>query len=308
MSKTAYQAFRGERADSINSTDENISTLDAAEDMITPILTDVSFTRTQRYQFAQIFELLAKNLKQTPSHTYVSVENENYSLPQNRGISGHLAKRNIPRRVSENVFTITFIWQLVFILGLEAVDAITKHEITKERPYYISGVAVLVLFEIANLILCLSVTVKLFKQYKHRNTSMKFLFHAYISTLFLFGGMYTFTAWVFPDSFTNLSHKTSKFRTLYLYSQLIFTSISTGTLCGASHVTAAHVTTEFMMSFQMLISFLYFASILSEVLNPSTAVGGRVKETLRKVKSKIGEHTSGSGVGKKKKSRKLMNI
>ena len=46
-------------------------------------------------------------------------------------------------------------------------------------------------------------------------------------------------------------------------------SISTGTLCGATTISASHLLTEAIMCVQMLLSFLYFTSILSEVVNPA---------------------------------------
>ena len=66
--------------------------------------------------------------------------------------------------------------------------------------------------QLSNLVLCLSVTLKLFKQYKHKTVVMRFLAHSFIATIFLFAGMYTLTAWILPNAFVGgiMEHHDSK--------------------------------------------------------------------------------------------------
>ena len=214
-------------------------------------------------------------LEQRQEENSLPTENESPRTdtdPPASAITVHVAKRRkIPRWMSENIFIITLAWQLTCVGSLELVDMFTHDQINrKEKKFFIVGIVLLVILQLVNMAACLSVTIKLFKQYRHQNTSMKFLFHCYISILFLFGGIYTLIAWISPHMFTNVRDLSkSSVRTLDLYSQLLFMSISTGTLCGATTISASHVLTESIMSLQMLLSFLYFTSILSEVVNPS---------------------------------------
>ena len=250
--------------DGINSISPDGVTFDTG--ILSTIINDEDTTEGEKYRLAHVFERIARNIRDVPRYTYAS--EESYCLPKWRGRS--FRKPKIPKSVSENIFFITVIWQCLCVLSLEVVDEITdQRSERKKNPYFIAGLFVIVTLYISNVILCFSVNVKLLKQYKHKNTSMKFLLYSYISILVLFGGMYTFTAWVLPESFANITCKHKSFVVLHLYTQLLFVSISTGTLCGATNVTASHVLTELMMSFQMLLSFLHFASIISEVLHPS---------------------------------------
>jgi len=181
-------------------------------------------------------------------------------------------KRRIPTKVTENIFIITVVWQLLCVGALELVDALDRKFEKKNPTIFVVGVVIMVIFQISNLVLSFSVSVKLTKQYMHQTATMKFLLQSYLSTLFLFGGLYTSIGRLRPDWFDNLTgHRNDRVYALELFSQLLFTSISTGTLCGAASVTAVHPVTEIMMSLQMMLSFVYFASILSQVINPSLA-------------------------------------
>lgn len=230
---------------------------------------DTSINVDQKLQFAQLLESTATKpkdvIKRQDDKTdgNCSEEVETVCQPTRK-------QRRIPRYISENIFVITFVWQLVCVVGLEAVDGLTRDEVKrKEKWYFIIVIVIMVILQLINMFACLSVTIKLFKQYRHNNTSMKFLLRCYIAILFLFGGVYTFIAWMFPITFVGIrDNKDSKIRTLNLYSQMVFTSISTGTLCGSASINASHLVTETLMSLQMLLSFLYFTTILSEVVNP----------------------------------------
>jgi len=231
-----------------------------------PILINENDSHPDRSYLAEILDKIAAELRQP------SFSNTDSCNGIKADMSKPKRKRKIPKLVSENIFIITFVWQFLCVLALEAIDALMKHKTKKrEKPWFILAVIIMVISQASNLILCLSVTLKLFKQYKHKTAGMRFLLHSFIATIFLFAGMYTLTAWILPDAFVGgiMEHHDSKVRALYLYSKLIFVSISTGTLCGAAHVSASLVVTELMMSLQMLLSFLYFASIMSEVVNPS---------------------------------------
>lgn len=199
----------------------------------------------------------------------------------------NIRRAKIPRSISEKVFFITFLWQLCCMAGLEIYNALTpRKEQHKDREHLSIVISIMVVLQLLNLCLCLSVSIKLYKEYKHKHTKLKFLVYSYIATLFLFGGVYTFIAWIYPRSFRGLrDFSKSKVQVLRLYSQLLFMSISTGTLCGSSGITAGDPIVESLMSIQMLLTFLCFTTMLSQVVSStnqvdnSTEISSRAEES-----------------------------
>ncbi|XP_012560705.1 uncharacterized protein LOC100198904 isoform X1 [Hydra vulgaris] len=172
-------------------------------------------------------------------------------------------------RLSERVFFITIFWQILCVIILEVIDIFHLKK-GEYQSYYIAEIAVMVVFQFTNLVCSIILKVKLTKQYIHKTATTKFLLQSYLSSLFLFAGIYSFVAHVLPESFSNvrIKHGESLYA-LGLYLQMLFTSISTGTLCGSSSIVAIHWFPEIVMGFQMILSFIYFGSIISQVVSPT---------------------------------------
>ncbi|XP_057303604.1 uncharacterized protein LOC130640995 isoform X2 [Hydractinia symbiolongicarpus] len=163
-------------------------------------------------------------------------------------------RRRIPVRVAENIFVITLVLQCLCLTTLALVDALASKFVRKQHTSYIAAVAVMVIFQFSNLLISLAFTVKLTKQYMHHTATMKFLLQSYLSTLFLFGGIYTLIARVMPKAFNGVrGHRAGKYFSLELYSELLFTSISTGTLCVLQH---------FLKVLQVLLLFTGYLKVL----------------------------------------------
>ncbi|XP_066915611.1 uncharacterized protein [Clytia hemisphaerica] len=223
---------------------------------------DPHFVMNEQFQAIQLAQILEKTAFEL--RVYSKRRFQRFTPKTRR-------KKKLPPCVTNNLFLITLVWQVISIM---------------------------VVFQFVNLVLSISATMKLKKQYIHKTASMKFMLQSYASTVVLFAGLYTFVAKINPHYFSGLEKvNRGDFRSVLLFAKLFFTSISTGTLCGAAKVTAVHFSTEFIMALQMLLSFIYFASILSQVLSPGD---GKSKDVMYKMLLEQNEQMLSHVTAKKK--------
>jgi hypothetical protein len=136
---------------------------------------------------------------------------------------------------------------------------------------------VLCLIELAHLIVVVLVSFKLAKQVLHRTASGIFLAQCYLSTLLLFAGIYTLLFRFSPTGWDQV-HLTSSDHPVLVYLMMLYFSISTATLCGTSKVEPAFWGAYIAVAIQMLLSFVYFASILSLSLIPTKKSTVKLRE------------------------------
>eukprot|EP00111_Clytia_hemisphaerica_P001229 TCONS_00003501-protein len=250
---------------------------------------DPHFVMNEQFQAIQLAQILEKTAFEL--RVYSKRRFQRFTPKTRR-------KKKLPPCVTNNLFLITLVWQLICIAMLEIIDVLFKRFERTEREYYYTVISIMVVFQFVNLVLSISATMKLKKQYIHKTASMKFMLQSYASTVVLFAGLYTFVAKINPHYFSGLEKvNRGDFRSVLLFAKLFFTSISTGTLCGAAKVTAVHFSTEFIMALQMLLSFIYFASILSQVLSPGD---GKSKDVMYKMLLEQNEQMLSHVTAKKK--------
>eukprot|EP00112_Aurelia_sp_Birch-Aquarium-sp1_P002059 Seg1224.5 transcript_id=Seg1224.5/GoldUCD/mRNA.D3Y31 product="hypothetical protein" protein_id=Seg1224.5/GoldUCD/D3Y31 len=179
--------------------------------------------------------------------------------------------QKIPPRITNNLLPITALWQILCLLALTIVD-VTYEKIEKDRNHTLSfniSIGIISAFQLVNLVLVFAATIKLTKQYIHKTASMRFIINGYLSMIVLFAGLYMLAYRFNSKCFVDSATREKKFEySVVIFIRMLNLSISTGTLCGAASATASEWYSALAMSLQMLISFVYFASFLSQVLSP----------------------------------------
>lgn len=167
----------------------------------------------------------------------------------------------------------TIILQLVFLVLLTIVDNLPRTDTGKKLAQQIGSFGMMIL-QIANLAIVMVISAQLAKQLKRRKVSGILLIQSYLATVLLFAGIYTATfrfdtkSWKFIEE----DKTANPVLIVEIYCKFLFFSVSTGTLCGAADALPKAWYTAIFASIQMLLSFMYFTSVLGSALVPSTEV------------------------------------
>eukprot|EP00118_Oscarella_pearsei_P013761 m.113297 g.113297 ORF g.113297 m.113297 type:complete len:310 (+) comp37458_c1_seq6:47-976(+) len=181
-------------------------------------------------------------------------------------------RKRIPKWITKNLLLLTLVWQVACVVALtvvELVDHVPDKKLVKDKTYIV-GVVVLAIFQGLNLLLVVFTSVKLAKQIIHHTASSLFLMQSYVSTLLLFAGFYTLIFRLDKKSFTGVTETSStddeekSVLIIELFLLMIYFSASNATLCGSSEVHPDIWYSLIFVILQMVLSFAYFASILSE--------------------------------------------
>ncbi|XP_062505347.1 uncharacterized protein LOC134182042 [Corticium candelabrum] len=198
---------------------------------------------------------------------YIAVQSlESHVRP--RPQTSYRQKPRIPSWMTKNLLLLSLVWQSACVFGLTIVELtndVPDRQLRRDRTYYISLV-VLVIFQTINLLVVILTSVKLTKQVMHHTASASFLFQSYASTLLLFAGMYTLLYRIETTCFTHVIDLEGEKSLLIveLFLKMLYLSSSTGTLCGACKISPEVWYSIMLVMTQMLLSFVYFASILSQ--------------------------------------------
>ncbi|XP_065061417.1 uncharacterized protein LOC135688480 isoform X2 [Rhopilema esculentum] len=219
---------------------------------------------------AQMADMLEKSARDLKTYTKLA-------RAKDRTVHQEKRKPRLPPRVTNNLLPITALWQVLCLLALTIVDVLYRN-IEKDDNHTLSytiSIGLMSGFQLINLCLVFAATVKLTKQYLHKTASNRFLINGYFSMIVLFAGLYMLIYRYENDSFVGFPSKKKKFEySVIVFIHMLNVSISTATLCGAANITAVEWYSALAMSFQMLVSFIYFASFLSQVLNPPRPASG----------------------------------
>ncbi|XP_048754539.1 uncharacterized protein LOC125665757 [Ostrea edulis] len=167
---------------------------------------------------------------------------------------------------------------IIFTVVLQGFNLLiqTLIDIWPEKDDYIELVVsclTMILMQVLNLILLLISSVKLVKQLFLKEVSAVLLAQSYMAAILVFAGIYTLTKRLAPDSWKDVREDVHKDPALIIemYCQFLYFSVSTATLCGTASVTPNKWYNYICVSIQMLLSFMYFASILGKVMAPVTS-------------------------------------
>ncbi|CAC5407099.1 unnamed protein product [Mytilus coruscus] len=131
--------------------------------------------------------------------------------------------------------------------------------------------ATMIILQLINLVLIIITSANLARQMVSgiQPVSWIFLIQSYIATLLLFAGLYTITKRLKPASWKYLREDVDDpVYIAIIYCKFLYFSVSTGTLCGNVDITPYDWYNCIFVSMQMLLSFMYFASILGHACMP----------------------------------------
>lgn len=182
-------------------------------------------------------------------------------------------RRSVYKLTGAKGISFTIILQLVCLVLLTLVDNLPRTDSGKKLAAQMGSVGMMIL-QISNLVIVILISAQLAKQLKRRKVSGILLMQSYVATLLLFAGLYTATFRFNPKSWKFIEEDMSANPALIveIYCRFLFFSVSTATLCGAADALPKSWYTSLFASIQMLLSFMYFTSVLSTVLVPFTEV------------------------------------
>lgn len=180
----------------------------------------------------------------------------------------------IPKRITNNLLLLTVVWQVLNIAAVSIAEAIESQthgkERTEDKSIFLLSVIIIAFFQTLNLILVSFTTVKLTKQIMHQTVTKSFLAQSFFSTTLLYAGLYTL-AYKFDHNSFDLHHPSttqSALSTPLVFSKMVYFSISTATLCGIAAIVPGLWPAQLIASIQMIMSYLYFASVLYLAVHP----------------------------------------
>ncbi|OWF41238.1 uncharacterized protein LOC110462753 [Mizuhopecten yessoensis] len=161
----------------------------------------------------------------------------------------------------------TLLLQGINLLIQTIIDIWSKKD--DDNAIVVSCVTMIVL-QLVNLILIMFSSVKLAQQLVGRKVNGILMVQSYFASILLFAGLYTVTSRLKPGSWKDIreSVEESPGLIIALYTKFLYFSVSTATLCGTASTSPFEWYNYIFVSLQMLLSFMYFASILGHALTP----------------------------------------
>lgn len=181
----------------------------------------------------------------------------------------------IPKRITNNLLLLTVVWQVLNIAAVSIAEAFESQSKGPDKPeeksIFLASVIIIALFQLLNLVLVSFTTIKLTKQIMHQTVTKSFLAQSFLSTILLYAGLYTLVYKFDHNSFElhNPSATATALRTPLVFFKMTFFSISTATLCGIASVVPGLWPAQLIASVQMIMSYLYFASVLYLAIHPN---------------------------------------
>lgn len=179
----------------------------------------------------------------------------------------HRWRFNIPKFITKNICIFSLILQTLNLIILTLIDIFPGQN--KNRTIILSAV-IMISLQLSHLVLVILTSVELARKLLSHSGNGFLLCQSYISTILLFSGIYTVTfrlnpkGWKFVDENIN-----DPVQVVELWSKFLFLSVSSGTLCGSSSFLPKVWYNNLLVSIQMLLSFIYFASILGHSVRPT---------------------------------------
>ncbi|XP_065890074.1 uncharacterized protein [Dysidea avara] len=207
----------------------------------------------------------------------------------------------LPKWLIRYLLLLSLTWQVLCIGILSVVDYKTQHNSNGSRHNTkIASNIVLTVFTAVHLIVVILMTVRVARKVASHTVTFSFLIQSYLSTVLLFAGLFTLTTKFECGSFRHVDQEgvdycsSAKEKLLIeLFIRFLYLSVSNSTLCGITDLLPNKWYTELLVALQMLLSFLYFTSILTQSYNhrethASVWDSSKLLRALKKFYYKIG--------------------
>lgn len=176
---------------------------------------------------------------------------------------------NIPKYITKNISIFSIIIQTLNLIILTLIDLFPRQ--SKNETLILSAIFMISL-QLCHLVLVILTSVELARKLLTHCGNNFLLCQSYISTILLFSGVYTVTFRLDPKGWTSQETIDNPIQVVDLWSKFLFLSVSSGTLCGSSNLMPRIWYNNLLVSTQMLLSFIYFASILGHTVRPTPKV------------------------------------
>jgi len=189
-------------------------------------------------------------------------------------------KHWLGRSFTKRLLVITVVWQIIVVGVLSAMESLDAEKTLNNRghEYWLAGLATMTTCQMVLLALISASTVKLAKQLLHHTATGGFLVQSFLSTIFLYAGIYTLlhqsenhVAFHFPvENFTSYEENDKYGRDTYIaYTFLIFLYFSVQTISsvGFGDISPASWYTMIVVTTEMLVGVFYMVAILGRSMD-----------------------------------------
>jgi len=185
--------------------------------------------------------------------------------------SSHIPKKNpvIGHKILRHLFLLSFAWQVANVVLICVADKFAANQGSMDENYDI-GVAFMLFFQLLHLVFVIVTSIKLCKQVLHKTASPLFVVQSFLSTIFLFAGLYTLLHRIMSDCFYGFSmyeSSDSALVSLQIFIKFLYFSTATMTTVGYGDVTATMWYTQLLVTCEMLLSVTYTVVIFAQGLS-----------------------------------------
>ncbi|XP_063410285.1 uncharacterized protein LOC134693403 isoform X1 [Mytilus trossulus] len=253
----------------------------------------------QTLQLIQNLEETSDILRSYLSEIDADLEKKQASREQSSGTPtyGNRCRDYMCKKCLSVLRTVTGTKTIIFTVILQGINLLIQTIIdflpqNDTNAVLEASSATMIILQLINLVLIIITSTNLARQMISgiQPVSWIFLIQSYIATLLLFAGLYTITKRLKPSSWKYLREDVDDpVYIAIIYCKFLYFSVSTGTLCGNVDITPYDWYNCIFVSMQMLLSFMYFASILGHACMPlHSAKKDRVLSRLASVNSHRG--------------------
>jgi len=174
----------------------------------------------------------------------------------------HSKRSYIGTMLLRHLFLFSFVWQVVnVVVATFLYPTKGQGELNTEELAVV--VSLMASFQILHLLLVFITSIKLCRKVLHKKAAPLFVAQSFLSTLLLYGGMYTLIYCMLPDAFAGLHANDTP---IVVATRLLYFSTATMTTAGYGDITPTRWFTELLVTSQMLVSLTYTVIIFSQGL------------------------------------------
>jgi len=174
----------------------------------------------------------------------------------------HNKRSYVGTMLLRHLFLFSFVWQVINVIL--ATVLYPKRGQSDLNPQELTIlISIMAVFQVIHLGLVFVTSIKLCRKVIHKTAAPLFVAQSFLSTLFMYSGMYSLIFCVFPNSFAGVNPEESH---ISIAARFLYFSTATMTTVGYGDVNASYWVSEVVVSTQMLISLTYTVIIFTQGL------------------------------------------